>query len=70
MALSLAYFNDVANVFINICRFKCISKGTVIFSIAEPCADPESLARGGRTLTSYIFNLVDEGREDPNTIPL
>ena len=30
----------------------------------QPCADPESYARGGPTLT---FFLVDEGREDQNT---
>ena len=29
------------------------------------CADPESFASGGPTLT--FFSLVDEGREDPNT---
>ena len=30
-----------------------------------PCADPESFARGGPTLTTVF--LVDNGREDPNT---
>ena len=27
------------------------------------CADPESLARGGPTLTTFFFFLVDEGRD-------
>ena len=32
------------------------------------CADPESIVRGGPTLTRFFFFfLVDEGREDPNT---
>ena len=32
------------------------------------CPDPESFVRGGSTLTEfYLFVLVDEGREDPNT---
>ena len=29
----------------------------------KTCADPESIVRGGPTLTTF---LVDEGREDPN----
>ena len=37
----------------------------------DPCADPERFARRGPTLTtffsSFLFLLVDEGREDPNT---
>ena len=32
----------------------------------QPCADSESYARGGPTLT-FIFFLVDKGREDQNT---
>ena len=28
------------------------------------CADPESFANGGPTLTAFFF---DEGREDPNS---
>ena len=34
----------------------------------QSCTDPESLVRGGPTLTGFF--LVDEEREDPNTIPL
>ena len=32
-----------------------------------PCADPESFVRGGPTLTTVFFFLVDEERDDPNT---
>ena len=34
-----------------------------------PCADPESLFRGGPTSTMFFiyFLLVDEGRDDPKT---
>ena len=31
----------------------------------DTCADPESIVRGGPTLTRFF--LIDEGREDPNT---
>ena len=33
-----------------------------------PCANPESFVRAGPTLTTFYLFLVDEGREDPNTI--
>ena len=31
------------------------------------CVDPESFVRGGPTLTFFVFFIVDEGRENPNT---
>ena len=33
------------------------------------CADPESFARGGPTLTTvfFVFVFFDEGKEDPNS---
>ena len=48
----------------------------MIKNIAEltpiACADPDSLVRGGPSMTSFFFFcffffLVDEGREDPNS---
>ena len=38
-----------------------------MFSTTPPCADPESLVRGGLNLiTFFFFFLVNEWKEDPN----
>ena len=39
---------------------------TFIFLRLETCTNPESFFRGGPTSTTFIFFLVDEGREDSN----
>ena len=46
--------------------WKVLQPGLVI--LLMPCADPESFARGGPTLTTFLFSLlVYEGRKDANT---
>ena len=39
----------------------------IFFCFGITCTDPESLVRGGPTLTMFYFFIVDERKEDPNT---
>ena len=49
--------------------FCCVLEQDIILCLVlVPCAEPDSFARGGPTLTTFFFSfLVDEGRKDPNT---
>ena len=43
-----------------------LPSGSILFAIiGYSCADPESFARGGPTLTLFLF---DEGKEDQNPL--
>ena len=45
-----------------------LEQDIILCLVLVPCAEPDSFARGGPTLTTFFFSfLVDEGRKDPNT---